>query len=97
MSSGWPVEILEKLNHATKVHLHRKRTGVIVDGLRLALSKLKRDFAKLYKIRRKIVIYGYISPENTASMKVLARNGFVKYSKRYKYESVPNDLWVKVI
>jgi hypothetical protein len=97
MSSGWPLPLLEQLNHNTKLHLHRDRKGVIVTGLRMALKKLARDFAKLYQIPKKLVIYGYIKPDNAASEKVLSRNGFVKYPKQYKYEGELHDLWIHKI
>lgn len=97
MSMGWPEALLEKVDHATKLHLHTSRFGVIVAGLGLALKKLKRDFAKLDKSGGKIAVYAYVEPGNIGSAKVLARNGFVKYPKQYKYEGVSNDLWVKII
>ncbi|MFZ2199821.1 MAG: hypothetical protein WAV40_03470 [Microgenomates group bacterium] len=97
MSMGWPEALLEKVDHATKLHLHSLRSGVIVEGLSLALKKLKRDFAKLDKNGSKIAVYAYVSPGNIGSAKVLLRNGFAKYPKQYRYEAELNDLWVKII
>lgn len=97
MSSGWPTEILEKLSRTTKLHLHLNRKGVIVEGLKLALKKLKAGFEKLYKIRPKLVIYGFISPDNIGSAKVLSYNGFVKNDKKYRCDGEFSDLWVKMM
>ena len=97
MSSGWPMGLLSQLSHTTKLHLHKDRKGVIVTGLGMALKKLARDFAKLYENPKKLVIYGYIKPDNLASEKVLSRNGFVKYPRQYKYEGELHDLWIHKI
>lgn len=97
MSSGWPIGLLSQLSHTTKLHLHKDRKGVIVTGLSMALKKLARDFAKLFEKPKKLVIYGYIKPDNLASEKVLSRNGFVKYPRQYKYEGELHDLWIHKI
>lgn len=97
MSSGWPMALLSQLSHTTKLHLHKNRKGVIVTGLNMALKKLGKDYSKLYKTPKQLVIYGYIKSDNKASEKVLSRNGFMKYPKQYKYEGELHDLWIHKI
>ncbi len=97
MSEGWPSELVSKARHVTVSYLERKRKGVIVEGLRLAIARLARSYRRLYVRRRKLVLYGFVHGKNLASRIVLERNGFVKQAKRYSYDGVPHQLWVKVV
>lgn len=97
MSEGWPEELVDKAQYVTVSYLERARKGVIVEGLRLAIARLARSYRRLYIKRRKLVLYGFVHGKNLASRIVLERNGFVKQAKRYSYDGVPHQLWVKVV
>ncbi len=97
MSEGWPEEIMAKLTHVKKEHLSIPRKGVVVEGLRLAIRRLQRDYRKLYIQKRKLVLYGFVHPANIASAKVLEMNGFEKIARMYRYDSVLHNLWVRII
>lgn len=97
MSEGWPSDILSKVVHTKPDHLSMPRKGVIVEGLKLALAKISTEFHMLYPESHKLVIYGYVNPRNIASQVVLARNGFEKYPRKYKYDGVLNNVWVKIL
>ena len=97
MSEDWPDYILKKVVHTDHRELHRPRKGVIVEGLRLALSRVSREFKKIHPPEIKLAVYGYVLPSNVASAKVLEKNGFAKVQKQYSYSKVLHDLWVKII
>lgn len=97
MSEGWSKEILENVVHTKQEHLHEPRKGVIVEGLRLAIIRITTEFRLLFPSDQKLVLYGFVSPRNVASRKVLERNGFVKAKRKYRYCKILHDLWVKII
>lgn len=97
MSEGWPSELIAKLIHSDHIELHKPRKGVIVEGLRLAINKVVSEYKLLYSSEHKLVLYGYVMPDNIASQIVLERNGFVKETRKYSYNKVMHDLWVKVV
>lgn len=97
MSGGWPEDLLSKTVHVDHVELHAPRKGVIVEGLRLAIEKLSTEYQRLYSPEHKLVLYGYVLADNIASAKVLERNGFEVETKKYRYDGLLHDLWVKII
>lgn len=97
MSEGWPEELIAKAQHVKVGYLTKTRKGVIVEGLRLAILRLRRMYRKLYVRPRKLVLYAYVHPRNRASSIVLERNGFELYPRRYSYDGVGHRLWVKVV
>ncbi len=97
MSDGWPEEIVAKLKHVQREHLCMPRKGVVVEGLRLAIKRLRGSYRKLYSANRKLVLYGFVHPDNIASQKVLVANGFEQAKRSYKYDGVPHELWVRVV
>jgi RimJ/RimL family protein N-acetyltransferase len=97
MSDGWPAELLARTIHCDHRDLHTTRKGVIVEGLELSLDRLSHEYKVIYGGKRRLVIYGYVLPENIASQRVLEKNGFIKEKRQYKYDGILNDLWVKII
>lgn len=97
MSEGWPKELVAKAQHVSVSYLERARKGVIVEGLRLAIARLARSYRRLYVKRRKLVLYGFVHGKNLASRIVLERNGFLRQTRKYSYDGVPHQLWVKVV
>lgn len=97
MSEGWPAEIVAKLIHVKKEHLTIPRKGVVVQGLKLALKRLQRGFEKVYRDQKYLVLYGFVLPDNIASQKVLEMNDFQKIERMYQYDSIPHQLWVRII
>lgn len=97
LSHGWPMEILTTTMHVNHVDLHKPRKGVIVEGLRLAITRLARAYKKLYIRKHRLALYAYVLPDNIASQKVLQKNGFAKEDRQYSYDGLIHDLWVRVI
>lgn len=97
MSEGWPDELIKQVKHVTVRYLAQERKGVIVQGLKLAISRLSRMYRKLYVYKRKLVLYAFVHRSNLASSKVLERNGFTKYNRKYSYDGTLHYLWVKVV
>ncbi len=97
MSKDWPIALLEKMVHVRRRELLKPRKGVIVEGLRLAIGRVKRAYQKIYAVKRRLVFYAFTHPTNIASKKVLEKNGFVKEKRKYAYDSVPHYLWIKVV
>lgn len=97
LSIDWPVEILAKTIHVDHSDLHSERKGVIVEGLRLAILRLKREYRKLYVKKRSLALYAYVLPDNIASQKVLQKNGFAKEERQYVYDGLTHDLWIRII
>lgn len=97
MSSGWPRELAAKAEQVSLQYLFQERKGAIVEGLRLAISKMSRAYRKLYVKKRKLVFYAFTYPTNIPSKKVLQRNGFTKIERKYSYGGTPHNLWVKVV
>lgn len=93
LSVGWPSKLVDKVVYTPVSELYAERPGVIVEGLGLALTKLKADIGK----RRRVGIYAYVLPSNVASKKVLAANGFICEDRRYRYDRVLHELWVRVL
>ncbi len=96
MSEGWPDELVAKARHVSVGYLHRPRPRVVVEGLALAIARLTRSYRRLYVKKRKLVLYAFVHGRNLASRIVLERNGFVKQPRRYSYDGVLHQLWVKV-
>ncbi len=96
LSAGWPKSLLTKVIHIHPAELHVPRKGVIVEGLRLAIGRLSRSYRKLYVQKRKLALYAYVLPDNLASQKVLVRNGFVKEARKYRYDGLVHDLWIRI-
>ncbi len=97
LSEGWPEELVTKVIHIHPDELHRPRKGVIVEGLKRAILRLTRAYRKLYVHRRKLVLYAFVLPDNTASQKVLQKNGFKKEERQYRCDGLFHDLWVRII
>lgn len=97
MSTGWPAKLLRQTKYVTKEYLHTERKGVIVEGLKLAIAKIQREFRVLFDSEKKLVLYAFVSPDNIASEKVLFQNQFELIPRKYKYDGVIQNLWVKVI
>lgn len=97
MSDGWPKELVAQAEHVTLKYLTKVRKGVIVEGLALAIARMKRRLRKLYVIPRKLVLYAFTHPQNVASQKVLLRNGFIRRKRKYSYRGSPHYLWVRVV
>ena len=97
LSNGWPAKILEKTRQVTPSYLQVERKGVIVEGLRIAILRLRRQFRTLYGLERKLVLYAFVDPSNISSSLVLQKNGFTRISRKYKYDGVPQNLWVRVV
>lgn len=97
MSRGWPVSLVEKIEHVTLGYLKKERKGVVVEGLRLAIGRLKRAMKRVYITPRKLVLYAYVHQSNIGSKKVLQYNGFKRVARKYSYEGTPHYVWVKVV
>jgi hypothetical protein len=97
LSEGWPGHILKKTTFVTPAYLQAERKGVIVEGLKLAIVKLSREFRALKKTGAKLVLYAFIDPANVASSKVVEKNGFALIPRTYSYDGDPVDLWVRVL
>jgi len=97
MSEGWPKSLISKVIHVHPKELHAPRKGVIVEGLRLAIARLKRSYRRLYVNKRKLVIYAYVMPDNVPSQKVLLKNGFKIEERKYLYDGIEHNLWVRII
>ena len=97
LSDGWPPVLIRKVRHITGAELRRERRGVIVEGLRLALGRLRREYRALYPERRMLVLYAYVLLDNYASQVVLERNGFWKDARVYRHAGEPHELWVRVV
>jgi len=97
LEKGWPAKLLAKTEYVTPRYLMTKRKGVIVEGLRLAINKLRREFRALYDKRKKLVLYGFVDPTNVASGMVMRRNMFKLVSQKYKYDGQVQDLWVRIV
>jgi hypothetical protein len=97
MSDGWPDELVKQVKHVTVSYLAKERKGVIVQGLKLAISRLSRMYRKLYVYKRKLVLYAFVHRLNLASAKVLKYNGFVRMTRKYSYDGTLHYLWVKVV
>lgn len=97
MSTGWPKGLIKKTQYVTLRHLTKRRKGVIVEGLKMAISRLARMYRKLYVYKRKLVLYAFVHRTNLASNIVLERNGFTRQKKKYSYDGTLHNLWVKVV
>jgi len=97
ISEGWPAKLLNLTRHVTPEYLKTERKGVIVEGLRLAIDRLRREFRALYPKSKKLVFYAFVSHDNIPSQKVLDQNKFIKIERKYKYDGEMQDLWVKVV
>lgn len=97
LENGWPAKLLTKTEHVTPRYLMIRRKGVIVEGLRLAINKLRREFRALYEKRKMLVLYGFVDPTNVASGMVMRRNRFTLVSQKYKYDGQVQDLWVRIV
>jgi hypothetical protein len=96
LSSGWPKALVTKVIHIHPSELEEPRKGVIVEGLRLAIGRLSREYRKLSLHKRHLALYAYVLPDNLASQKVLVRNRFVKETKQYRYDGLIHDLWIRI-
>jgi len=97
MSEGWPKALVAKVRHVTVSYLAKRRKGVIVAGLGLAIARLVRMYRRLYVYKRKLVLYAFVHRSNLASSKVLAHNGFTRLKRKYSYDGTLHFLWVKVV
>lgn len=97
LSGGWPAHILQKTKFVTPEYLNSERKGVIVEGLKMAISKLSREFGKFRKVNAKLVFYAFIDPNNIASAKVVEKNGFRLIERKYSYDGEKANLWVRII
>ncbi|MBP9670698.1 GNAT family N-acetyltransferase [Candidatus Woesebacteria bacterium] len=97
LSGGWPKHILQKAKFVTPEYLLTERKGVIVEGLRMAILKLRREFRVLKGSKAKLVLYAFIDPSNIASSKVVEKNGFIQTDRKYSYDGDKVDLWVRII
>lgn len=96
MSEDWPKTLVSQVVHVHPKELQTPRKGVIVEGLRLAIGRLKRSYRRLYVRKRKLVLYAYVLPDNVASQKVLAKNGFGTEERSYSYDGLIHELWVRI-
>ena len=96
LSVGWPKRLLQKVKHTSVKTLSQPRRGVIVHGLKQAMSRLQREHKEVHAEKR-LIVYGFVNPANIASSSVLVYNGFVKHTKQYKYDGILNDLYMKVL
>lgn len=97
LSEGWPAHILQKTKLVTPEYLKSERKGVIVEGLKMAILRLRDEFTVLKKGSAKLVLYAFIDPNNIASAKVVEKNGFVLINRKYSYDGEKVDLWVRII
>jgi len=96
ISVDWPAKLLNLTKHVTHEYLMTERKGVIVEGLRLAIVRVRREFRALYGKGKKLAFYAFVSSDNIPSRKVLIQNDFAKIERRYKYDGALQDLWVKI-
>ena len=80
LSQDWPLSLVSQVIHVRPHELHAPRKGVIVEGLRLAINRLKRSYSRLYVRKRMLGLYAYVLPDNIVSKKVLVKNGFSQES-----------------
>jgi hypothetical protein len=97
LSNGWPGHILKKTKFVTPAYLQAERKGVIVEGLKMAILKLRREFKALKKDTAKLVLYAFIDPANIASNKVVEKNGFSLIERPYSYDGDRVNLWVRIL
>ena len=97
LSADWPDYLIERMVHVKHEELFRTRKGVVVEGLRLAILKLKHEYGRLWTKPAELVLYGFVLPENIASQKVLLANGFSREDRLYWCDGVEHQLWVSVI
>lgn len=95
LSTGWPDELLLHTKHVRHKDLYMERKGVIVEGMRLALQRLRRGYQRLYNRVPHVVLYAFVLPGNYASQAVLTKNLFVKWPRLYKCNRVLHQVWVR--
>lgn len=97
LNTDWPAELVARATTVTLDDLSLERKGVIVEGLKQSLEVIANSHKKIKSAKKHFVAYGFTNPENIASEKVLARNGFLKYVRQYRYDGVLNNLWVRSV
>lgn len=95
LHEGWPKEIVEAMQHVRPDELVVPHKGVIVEGLRMSLSRLKTAYRRLYRRVPRILTYAFVLPRNYASQAVLRHNRFELETRMYRCEGVLHQVWVR--
>lgn len=87
-----PTEALRQSRTLTHQFVRRERKGVAISGVRQTLHYLRQQAAD-----KSVLVFAYVDIANIASAKVLERNNFTRYDKKYRDGQSYQYFWYKVI